>query len=107
MIFVTLIFGDIPWVSTGPRTSSTFAPRSARVLAIAFPILPVLWFPINRTGSIFSCVGPAFTNIVFPVNAFETSKWFETNSKISSGSHILPIPTSPLANSPAEAGSSI
>ena len=48
----------------------TSAPLSASASAIAMPILPDEKFPINRTGSNRSYVGPAVTSALTPVNGF-------------------------------------
>ena len=51
---------------SGPRIRRTSAPRDDASAATATPILPVERFPMNRTGSIGSCVGPAVTSIRTP-----------------------------------------
>ena len=91
-------------ISEGPNTKCTCAPLLKSSSAMATPILPLEWFPMNLTGSIASWVGPAVTNALIPVS----SDFFEKNSfkksMISSGSAILPFPVSPLANSPLFTG---
>ena len=51
---------------SGPRIRRTSAPRDDASAATATPIFPVERFPMNRTGSIGSCVGPAVTTIRTP-----------------------------------------
>ena len=51
---------------SGPATRSTLAPRRHAAAASATPILPLLWFEMNRTGSIASRVGPAVISTRLP-----------------------------------------
>ena len=53
----------------GPSTRQTSAPRAAASAASATPILPLERFPMKRTGSIGSCVGPAVITIRRPARS--------------------------------------
>ena len=54
--------------SSARRRASTSAPRRHAAAASATPILPLLWFEMNRTGSIASRVGPAVTSTRLPAS---------------------------------------
>ena len=84
----------------------TLAPRSAKRLAKANPIFPVLLFPKYLTESIGSSVGPAVTTTLLPDKGMLLKKNASTKSAITSGSSIRPLPSKPLASAP-EVGSMI
>ena len=88
----------------GPLIRKTLAPNFEAVSANAKPIFPLEWFPINRTGSIDSKVGPAVIKKVLPFKGNCSEKFVSIKLIISSGSAILPSPTKPLANSPNAGG---
>src|SRR6185436_19030117 len=85
---------------TGPATSTTRAPRRAASAARENPILPLERLPRKRTGSTGSKVGPAVTTTVRPVRGPGRAA-SSTAAAISSGSAILPRPTSPEASGPS------
>ena len=58
----------------GPIIKVTMAPRLCSSLAMAIPIFPEEAFPINRTGSMASCVGPAVTKIFLPDSSADVEK---------------------------------
>ena len=90
-----------------PLMSTTSAPRRASASAMAYPILPVEWFEMNRTGSMASMVAPAVTLRRLPRRLFFFSeRRASTNATMSVGSAMRPLPESPLASSPS-AGSTI
>ena len=88
----------------GPQTSVTLAPLFLHSIAIAIPIFPEALFPINRTGSIASWVGPAVIKIFLPESCVVLLKYSSSQVIIFSGSAILPAPLSPLANDPFSTG---
>lgn len=53
-----------------PLMSTTSAPCRASASAMAYPILPVEWFEMNRTGSMASMVAPAVTISRLPRRLF-------------------------------------
>ena len=85
---------------TDALTSVTLAPRSIQFSANAFPIFPVEWFVIKRTGSIFSIVAPAVTSTCFPCISFLHAIVLIIYAKSVSGSGIFPAPVSPQARYP-------
>ena len=85
---------------SGPRIRRTSAPRDDASAATATPILPVERFPMNRTGSIGSCVGPAVTSIRTPSRSCRRATARSTARKMSSGSARRPRPSSPAASGP-------
>ncbi len=84
----------------GPVIKITSPPKSLAFFAIAYPILPVERFVINLTGSIFSTVGPAVTNILYPLSFSSKSSSYSILLTISSVFASFPAPTSPQASLP-------
>ena len=85
---------------TGPATSVTSAPWSAKAEARAKPIFPLLRLPRKRTASSGSWVGPAVMSTCLPDKGRVFWKCASTWSAMSSGSAMRPLPTKPLANGP-------
>ena len=67
---------------------------------MAYPIFPVEWLEIKRTGSIASIVGPAVTNTCIPSISFLCAISFKICSTISRSSGNFPFPVSPQARCP-------
>ena len=88
---------------SGPATRSTLAPRRHAAAASATPILPLLWFEMNRTGSIASRVGPAVTSTRLPASARVAARAGGRHARRwSSGSGMRPGPLpSPAASMPS------
>ena len=87
--------------ATGPQTSVTAAPRSRAASAIANPIFPEDRLPMNRTGSIGSCVPPALTTMRRPARSPCAPSACRNAPIISSVSTRRPGPTCPLASLPS------
>ena len=83
----------------GPARNVTSAPRATAAAASAAPILPDERFPMNRTSSMGSRVGPAVTTTRRPVRSPGASSRAAA-AAISAGSMRRPAPTQPHASAP-------